>query len=249
MLTIKKEESQEPQELQKLRPYHQGSNLPENIPLQMPEMEMKLKDASEFDVWFYLVESALEAIDMIDLINPAIPRPAEEDPDYEKWRKMSLQVEWWLTSHLDSSFVKELILLPERPTYADELITAIRKISGYHPSCLGKQWLLLSQTTRSQFGSLEQFVSTYRSRYMKAYEIGLGLIPFAATWTLLHNIEAELPYWTMIKRIHYFETDPINVTMQEFKQVCLEAIEMDRFYEHTGRKDMRQTAAQRKRHL
>jgi hypothetical protein len=84
-----------------------------------------LTSKKDFDNWITIVEAALETKQMGNLINSNLPRPSEEDPDYDRWVTASQLVKFWLL-HLCSEIMTEIRHSGNKYPFADDLMQILK---------------------------------------------------------------------------------------------------------------------------
>jgi hypothetical protein len=103
----------------------QTTGLPQQVDVTLPSIAL-LISKKDFDNWNMIVESALETKQMGKLINSNLPRPSEEDPDYDGWVTASKLVKFWRLSHLGSEIMTEIRHSGNKYPFADNLIQILK---------------------------------------------------------------------------------------------------------------------------
>jgi hypothetical protein len=94
----------------------------------------RLEKCKRTNIWSWKrsVQGALIPLKLEDAIDNKVPRPSENDPNYERWRSWSTVVRCWLLNQLSPSMIENLELFSKHleveldledrlPRYADDL--------------------------------------------------------------------------------------------------------------------------------
>lgn len=78
----------------------------------------------------------LRQVKIKDLVDSTIPRPQEDDPNFEKWEILSIAVGNWLTLQTDFNILGELRSSAYTLHYADDVWNAIKGVVTVLPAAL-----------------------------------------------------------------------------------------------------------------
>jgi GAG-pre-integrase domain len=216
---------------------HQATKLPTKAPETINNVT-KLSDKAGYDRWAFLIKCSLITVDCEDLIDTSIPRPAIPAPNdagallvYERWRKLSRTVMSWLVNQVDSHIIDELRQLPNIPQYADECFQAIKTIVvGQGHTELRSVWKRAVRMQRSQYGTIEQYVTAFRDAVQRANNLDLQITPWCAATLLLEELSKELPNWTAAVECAWPKDIHTKMKAQDWQQLCQDAIDRGRDY-------------------
>jgi hypothetical protein len=216
---------------------HQATKLPTKAPETINNVT-KLSDKAGYDRWAFLIKCSLITVDCEDLVDTSIPRPATPAPNdagallvYERWRKLSRTVMSWLVNQVDSHIIDELRQLPNIPQYADECFQAIKTIVvGQGHTELRSVWKRAVRMQRSQYGTIEQYVTAFRDAVQRANNLDLQITPWCAATLLLEELSKELPNWTAAVECAWPKDIHTKMKAQDWQQLCQDAIDRGRDY-------------------
>ncbi|CAI7633403.1 unnamed protein product [Penicillium discolor] len=179
------------------RPKTQGANLPDKKDIKLNKGIKLLLNGSNLARWKRQIENGLSIVSIDKVANYKLPRPDEEDPDYDLWEYWSKIACGWIETLLD----QEIITILEGgvdsfPRRADDMM---RKV----------------ETLVRGAGIVDNY-----------NQLGLHRVephPFGAMFVMLYGLEEELEsvkftYQTMKDMI------PEEVTKETFNNLCKKLI-------------------------
>lgn len=122
-----------------------------------------------------------------------------DHPLYEKWRKLSKKVRFWIINQLHRSVVLELIAAQEDKTYADDTFqAAIKHVRRYGVSAAPRIYKRAISMRREHFGTAEEYITAFGEEVRLANELGCTITPYCACIMMLEQLSRDLPHWTAV---------------------------------------------------
>ncbi|RHZ49719.1 hypothetical protein CDV55_102745 [Aspergillus turcosus] len=180
----------------------------DHLPIEKLEgIPMRLESFRDLTVWEFYIRNQLEVYDLECLIRADIPKPTPDHLLYEKWRKLSKKVRFWILNQLHRSVVLELIAAQEDKTYADDTFQAVIELVRGLGAPLA-----------------EEYITAFREEVRLTNELGCTITPYCASILMLEQLSRDLPHWTAAMEARFGDDAPETTTLHYFHQLCQYAI-------------------------
>ncbi|RLL93509.1 hypothetical protein CFD26_102859 [Aspergillus turcosus] len=203
----------------------QADLLPDNPPEKLEGIPISLESFRDLTVWEFYIRNQLEVYDLECLIRADIPKPTPDHLLYEKWRKLSKKVRFWILNQLHRSVVLELIAAQEDKTYADDTFQVVTElVRGLGAPLAGTTWIRAISMKREEFGTAEEYITAFKEEVRLANELGCTITPYCASILMLEQLSRDLPHWTAAMEARFGDDAPKTTTLHYFHQLCQYAI-------------------------
>lgn len=208
------------------RPKTQGANLPEEKEIKLNKGVKLLLNGSNLARWKRQIENRLSMVRIDKVANYKLPRPDEEDPDYDLWEYWSKIACGWIETLLDQDIITILKGgVDSFPRRADDMMRKVETLvrgAGIVDN-VRREVIKFHKMKRSDFNSADSYITAYQMQYN---QLGLHRVephPFGAMFVMLYGLEEELEsvkftYQTMKDMI------PEEVTKDTFNNLCKKLI-------------------------
>lgn len=205
----------------------QADLLPANPPETFESIPTRLTGFQDLEVWEFRIRIQLEVYDLECLIRKDIPKPTPDHLLYEKWRKLSKKVRFWIFTQIQDSIVLELIRTERDRPYADDTLEAVikhvRRYGLLRAPTIYKRAISMK---REEFGTAEEYITAFGEEVRLANELGCTITPYCACILMLEQLSRDLPHWTaaMEMKARFDDDAPETTTLHIFHQLCWRAI-------------------------
>ncbi|KAI9039299.1 uncharacterized protein KD926_009741 [Aspergillus affinis] len=196
----------------------QASRLPTRLDTRLPRIE-KLWDFEDWSFWIRRVKCALELLDLTDLVDLSISRPAPDDRDYEKWRRAAKAVRFWLLNNISKDIFMKVMDSPKPNTWPDDLLKLIKSVVLSDPREIMDRVVEIS---RSDFGSIPEFVKALQDRVRLSIDADVAVSPYRACRILLDGINDEMPDYAeaALVELHSEDDEVDDLSWARFTKLC-----------------------------
>ncbi|KAJ5085043.1 hypothetical protein N7532_009814 [Penicillium argentinense] len=186
----------------------QADGLPEVQPIEMPSI-VKLDQDGSFRTWAESVHRELVSLQADRVVDTKIPRPAEDDARYTRWREWSITIRSWLFAQLTNDMMDYVLVFYRQqvekgaiPRYADEVFHLIERASnaltGEAPAAISSFW----EARRNQFPTVKDYIIAWRAAVEDLHENDQAISPYMATQIMFSELKSDMPLLikTLVKK-------------------------------------------------
>lgn len=185
----------------------------------------KLEEDTDFAEWTNTVWNTLRPLRLRNLVNSELPRPKENDPEYDVWEYYSTVVGGWLYTQCSPAIRHRLNMeLPEEISdhFADDVMDSIEKI------------ILMSNRYEDVEGLIKKFTLIKLTDYRKPYDfiddferqlqhLQCSKVPIPTVYALvilLEQLGKEYPFEVKKRREELKDLQPGRVTLAQLREIC-----------------------------
>ena len=223
------------------RPINQGTNLPE-VPLSFKTPILKKLEHSNKDpaAWIHAVKLSLGPYRLKELIGK-LPRPAPDDPSYNKWTFWSISVAAWLWASIDDAIQTRLLGQDSPPEYADDLYREIMTtvLGSNQAENVALEYKKLMSMRREGTTSASQYVIAYQNQFNILCKHRINPPFFGSLITMIDQLREDIAKVAFIEEKLAVLT-PGEITREqydEFVKTLLSAAELrehDHYFENAN---------------
>lgn len=186
----------------------------------------KLEEDTDFDEWKNTVWNTLRPLRLRNLVNSELPRPEENDPEYDVWEFYSTVVGGWLYTQCSPAIRHRLnMVLPEEISdhFADDVMDSIERIM-----------LIMSMSYKDVERNIKDFTHIKRADYRTAcafidgfqrqlQDLQCSKVPIPTVYALvilLEQLKTEFAYEVNNIREELKDLQPGSVTLAQLRMVC-----------------------------
>lgn len=208
------------------RPRTQATNLPEEKEIKLNKGIKLLLDGSNLARWKRQIENGLSMVRIDKVADYKLPRPDEEDPNYDIWEYWSKIACGWIESLLDQEIITILEGGVEAfPRRADDMMREVETLvrGAEITDNVRREVIKFHKMKRSDFSSADAYITAYQTQYN---QLGLHKVEphaFGAMFVMLYDLEEELDSVKFTYQAMK-DTIPDSVTKDVFNSLCKKLI-------------------------
>lgn len=214
-----------------LKPLNQGQNLPDPTTYTLLPLRMVLSNREGLRQWLNEVNANLRGVGIEAVIDNCIQRPYRDDPNAERWKRVSLAVVLWLRNGMSTEAINRMEATGRSMVFADDFVKLLKETlhNTHSPYMLYRKY---RSTDINGFSKPSEYVAEIMEIYTGVFGFGTmlpGLDP-------LHTIADALlskGYDVLSAILAKLPENLVMVSITEFRSISSTVIELIRAWERT----------------